>query len=152
MGHPVRTNEGKKWLGVSGAAEFRVAIDILYCNFSPVSCSMRFVRETHSIEVVMSGKASENTSKDTRSCFWKKARILTKKKNSSAVPTEDISSDSLGFANHSQVRARSESQCEYSPQKRNTAQMLQKRGLANPLGFKSQPYNNTRRLNHRRQK
>lgn len=84
---------------------------------------MRFVRETHSIEVVMK-KTTE--SKNKTSC-WKKPQAsnwtVKKRQRSENSPT--------GF-HSAQMRVRSESQCEYSPQKRNTVQMLQRRGRTNP--------------------
>lgn len=96
---------------------------------------MRFVRETHSIEVVM--LSSQGTkSKHHRLRFWRKVTLLPTRvssfgfgASSKRKESDDCLSDSPTTFTKSMLRARSESECEYSPQKRNAFQLLQKRGV-----------------------
>ena len=83
--------------------------------------SMRFVKETHSIEVVTNG--------DRRNKKWRRAQFSWLKKNARIDSVDSKSSDKSQPPSSSCMRARSESECQYSPQKRNTFQLLQRRGL-----------------------
>ena len=82
---------------------------------------MRFVKETHSIEVVTNG--------ETRNKRWKRAQFSWLKKNGRVDSVDSKSFDKSQPPSSSCMRARSESECQYSPQKRNTFQLLQRRGL-----------------------
>lgn len=93
-------------------------------NCKELFFSMRFVRETHSIEVVMVG--SHGTTKSKQKLCWRRVQtsLLPRKQKKDKEESEALSEATKGM-----LRARSESECEYSPQKRNTYQMLQKRGI-----------------------
>ena len=93
---------------------------------------MTFVRETHSIQVVVMESREHFGAKQPRRGYWKKVQstILPKKKSRRDDYLCSETATSKGV-----MRARSESECEYSPQKRNNVQMLQKRGLA-PVSYK----------------
>ena len=89
---------------------------------------MRFVKETHSIEVITRNQETANS--QTRKLHKKKARFLWLRKIGSQA-NESCSSDSnKSHANADSqtcMRARSDSECQYSPEKRNTLKLLQRR-------------------------
>lgn len=106
--------------------------------------SMRFVRETHSIEVVMLGSQGTKSKKHHRLRFWRKTTLFPSRLIGSQQrkQSDDCLSDSPTTFTKGMLRARSESECEYSPQKRNAFQLLQKRGVHHEA--------NKRRNNHKK--
>ena len=100
---------------------------------------MRFVKETHSIEVIT--RNQETAESQTRKLEKKAHFSWLRKKGVAGSQGNSRSSESNKSHADSQtcMRARSDSECQYSPEKRNTLKLLQRRGNPGALSSTQAP-------------
>ena len=99
---------------------------------------MRFVKETHSIEVIT---RNQDTAESKTRKLKKKAHFSWLRKRGIAGGSQGNSGSSESNKSHADsqtcMRARSDSECQYSPEKRNTLKLLQRRAARNPGALSS---------------
>ena len=100
---------------------------------------MRFVKETHSIEVITQNQ--DTAGSQTQKLKGKAHFSWLRKKgiaSSQGGITSRSSDTNKSHADFHPIRARSDSECQYSPEKRNTLKLLQKRAK-HPLSSSQAP-------------
>ena len=99
---------------------------------------MRFVKETHSIEVIT---RNQDTAESQTQKLKKKAHFSWLRKRGITGGSQGNSGSSDSNKSHADsqtcMRARSDSECQYSPEKRNTLKLLQRRAARNPGALSS---------------
>ena len=99
---------------------------------------MRFVKETHSIEVIT---RNQDTAESQTRKLKKKAHFSWMRKRGITGGSQGNSGSSESNKSHADsqtcMRARSDSECQYSPEKRNTLKLLQRRAARNPGALSS---------------
>lgn len=126
------SGDTKKWKKTTNSFEMSV---LKKQKQAKKEVRLNFIRETKSIEVVMmNGTAAEGGDTEAKRRYWRKVstklQLTYKNKKNKRISTRENSlSDTTTTSKGWNHFARSESECEYSPQKRNTSQMLRQRGV-----------------------